>query len=329
MRARDPLSWKFWFYRGFLPALRRLGPARGDAVLGGLGRLAAALWPPRRAAHAAALARARTALRADWAPAALGAALAANAPRFLARDYPLDDPSDAAILARFDIEGDGPLRAALAEGRGAILVGSHLGAHIAAVHGLYRLGVPLRLLVQRPNHVSRELNRRFDRDDAPHRQSEFFLRRGLAPGQAVERLVRARAALRDGLAVYLTGDIPWSGPNSRPGRLLGQSQSFLAVWADLAALTRAPVFLLFCTHRPGGRYALTIDPPWTLAPGDEGGAVARYLARLDAEIAAHPADAVAHLLWPCYGPPPADARPAPALRPGRRVAPAAAPLTQC
>jgi lauroyl/myristoyl acyltransferase len=270
------------------------------------------------------------ALRAGWRPEALRAELAANSVRFLARDYPLDVPDDDAVLARFDIEGEGeaPLRAAIAEGRGAILVGSHLGAHIAAVHGLYRLGVPLRLLVQRPNHVSRYLNQRFDQDDAPHRQSEFFLRRALAPGQAVERLVRARAALRDGLAVYLTGDIPWSGPNSRPGRLLGQSRPFLAVWAELAALTRAPVFLLFCTHRPGGRFALTIDPPQTLAPGDEAAAVARYLARLDAEIAAHPADAVAHLLWPCYGPPHAQGHPAraqaqaaPALRPGRRVAP--------
>ncbi len=90
-------------------------------------------------------------------------------------------------------------------------------------------------------------------------------------------MLRARAALRDGLAVYLTGDIPWPGPNARPGRLLGQPQRFLSVWADLAVLARAPVFLVFCTHRPGGRFALTIEPPWTLAPGDEPAAVARYL----------------------------------------------------
>ena len=146
-------------------------------------------------------------------------------------------------------------------GRGAVLVGSHLGAHVAGLHWLYRRGVPLRLLVQRPGHVSGELNRRFDRIDDPHPQSGFFLRRDMATGQCVERLVRTRAALRDGLAVYLNGDIPWPGPNTRPGRLLGQHRRFLSVWTDLAALTRAPVFLIFCTHRPGGRYALTIDPP--------------------------------------------------------------------
>jgi hypothetical protein len=104
------------------------------------------------------------------------------------------------------------------------------------------------------------------------------------------------------LAVYLSGDIPWTGPNSRPGRLLGQTHAFLTVWADLAVLTSTPVFLLFCTHQPGGRFALTIDPPWTISAGEEPAAVSRYLARLGAEVAAHPADAVAYLTWPCYGP---------------------------
>jgi hypothetical protein len=186
------------------------------------------------------------------------------------------------------------------------------------VHGLYRRGVPLRLLVQRPGHVSGALNRRFDRDDVPYPQSGFFLRRGLSPVLAVERILRARAALRDGLAVYLTGDIPWEGPNSRPGRLLGQARRFQSVWADLAAQTRVPVFLVFCNHRDGGRYTMTIDPPWTLAPGDEPSAVIRYLDRLERAIAAQPADAVAHLLWPCYGPP--ARHPMLALRPSRRVA---------
>jgi lauroyl/myristoyl acyltransferase len=165
--------------------------------------------------------------------------------------------------------------------------------------------------------VSGELDRRFDRVEAQP-QSEFFLRRGLTPALATERLLRARGALREGLAVYLSGDIPWTGPNTRPGRLLGQSRTFLSVWADLAVVTRAPVFLVFCTHRPGGRYALTIEPPWSLAAGDEPAAVTRYLARLESEIATHPADAVAHLLWPCYGPPPAA--PLTDGRPSRRVA---------
>jgi lauroyl/myristoyl acyltransferase len=317
---RHLLSWKPLFYEAFLPALRLLGPARCDAVLGGLGRLHAALWPPRRRELTRALDRARGALGADWQAEDLHPGLAANAVRFLARDYPLDGGNDAEVLARFDVTGLAPLQAALAERRGAILVGSHLGGHIAALHWLYRQDLPVRLLVQRPRHVSRRLDRRFDRDE-PHPQSGFFLRRDLSPAAATERLLRARAALRAGLAVYLSGDIPWQGPNSRSGRLLGQPTTFLSVWADLAVVTRAPVFFLFCTHRPGGRYALTIESPFTLAPGDEPLAVARYLARLESEIATHPTDAVAHLLWPCYGPAvPALSGTTAAPRPSRRAA---------
>jgi hypothetical protein len=62
------------------------------------------------------------------------------------------------------------------------------------------------------------------------------------------------------------------------------------------------VIPVFCTHQPGGRLALTFDAPWNVTRGDEDRAVARYLARLEAEVLAHPADAVAHLLWHCYGP---------------------------
>ena len=110
----------------------------------------------------AALERAGAALDADWSIETTWPALAANTARFLARDYPLDRQTDEAVLSRFDVRGYERLRATLSEGRGAILVGSHLGAHIAGVHWLFRRGVPLRLLVQRPRHVSSELNRRFD-----------------------------------------------------------------------------------------------------------------------------------------------------------------------
>jgi hypothetical protein len=296
------LSWKPLFFDVLLPALRRLGPARCDAALAGLGRLLAA-WPPRRRALGLGPGAGTRGPRGRLGTADDPRALAANIPRFLARDYPLEGVPDAEVFARFDVRGAEHLDAATAGGRGVILLGSHLGGYLAAVHWLHRRGVPLRLFVQRPRHISAELRRRFDRDDGPHPQSGLFLKRGLAPAESAARTLRARAALRDGLAVYVSGDIPWASCTARPGRLLGHRRPFLSVWADLAVLTRSPVLPLFCTHRPGGRFALTIDPPWTLSAGSEDAAVARYLERLEAEILAHPADAVAHLLWPCYGPP--------------------------
>ena len=189
---RRILSWKFVFYDLLLPALRGLGPARGDAILGLLGRLVLAMRPRRARKIRAALSEPMSALDADWSIETTWPALAANTARFLARDYPLDRQTDEDVLSRFDVRGYERLRATMAEGRGAILVGSHLGAHIAGVHWLFRRGVPLRLLVQRPRHVSSELNRRFDAG-GPHPQAEMFLRRDLSPAVAVERVFRARS----------------------------------------------------------------------------------------------------------------------------------------
>ena len=122
--------------------------------------------------------------------------------------------------------------------------------------------------------------------------------------------------------MYLPGDVPGTARTPDPAGSLGQTRRVLSVWADLASVTGAPVFHVFCTHEPGGRHALAFESAGPVAPGGESAAVARYLSRLDARIAAHPASAVAHLLWPCYGPPRASTLPRPLAtsRPSRRVA---------
>jgi phosphatidylinositol dimannoside acyltransferase len=320
---RRILSWKYLFYDLILPALRLLGPRQGDALLGWLGRGVTAVQPRNRSQLRTALEHARTALDADWPIEKTLPLVAANKARFLARDYPLDSLSDQAVLERFDVKGYHQLRAAMANGRGAILVGSHLGAHIAGIHWLYRRGIPVRLLVQRPKHVSKYLIQQFD-SDRPHPQNSLFLRRNLSSTAAIERIMAARAALRDGLAIYLNGDIPWAGPNTCEVDLLGRAQRFSSIWTELAELTRAPVFLLFCTHKPGGQFGLDIEPMGQLRAGEEPAAVADYLRELQSRIANSPENAVAHLTWPCYEPQPnpisvpgkSQQRPAPAIHCG-------------
>lgn len=299
MTLRHFLSWKPLFYDAMLPALGCLGPARCDAALATMGHVTA-LWPPRRRELARSLARARQDLNTDWHLDQALNALAANTFRFLARDYPLDRLGVGDLLARFDVAGYEHVEACLRAKQGLILLGNHLGAYLAALHWLFKRGVPFRLLVQRPRHISRALQAEFDRTDGPHPQAGFLLRRRMPPAAAVERMIRARVALREGVAIYLTCDVPWSGPNARPGRLLGRTRQFLSVWANLAVLARSPVIPVFCTHLPGGRYALTFDAPIHLDPGEEDQAVARSLDRLNEEIRKHPAEAVAHLLWPRY-----------------------------
>ena len=330
MTLREISSWKFGFYRGLLPALRALGPARADAVLDMLGRSTANLWAPHRWKLASALAEIRAGLQydgsrsnrleVDWDDDLLAPELAVGCLRFLARDYLLETHDDAQALALFDTTGSEEFMTAIRENRGVVLVGSHFGAHIAAFHWLYREETPLRLMVQRPRHVSRALDRYFDRDE-PEPQADFFLARRMEPASCVARILAARGALRGGKAVYLAGDIPWSGPNGRPGRFLGQTRRLLSVWADLAAITGAPVFHVFCSHRPGGRFALALEPAGHVASGDEQVALNRYLARLEAVIAANPTDAVGHALWPCYGrPAPSPSSAVASTRPSRRAA---------
>ena len=88
------------------------------------------------------------------------------------------------------------------------LVGSHLGsARREGCTGSIAGGCRSACSCSGPKHVFAALKARFDRG-GPHPQPKLFLRRGLATGEAAERLLRAHAALRDGHAVYLNGDIP-------------------------------------------------------------------------------------------------------------------------
>ncbi|OJW23013.1 MAG: hypothetical protein BGO49_28175 [Planctomycetales bacterium 71-10] len=297
--ARRMFTWKFYFYELLLPGLGAMPPARADAIVRSAGWASTYLRPGRRARLKAAMDRVDTLLKRDGGKSGWRA-LAESAARFTARDYPLDGATDAEALARFDVAGFDAVQEALAKGRGAILVGSHLGAHVAGMHWLFRRGLPIRALVQRPKHVSRELDRRFDAASATYPQAEFFLKRDLAPAAAVERMMQARAALRDGHALYLNGDIVWDGSNTRTCRLLGREHEFLAVWAELACLTRAPVFFAFCRHLDAGRFAIEFRPLDPATPSRPERLLAAYLAEVESQVAVDPSEAVAYLTWPCY-----------------------------
>lgn len=299
---RRLLHWKFAFYELLLPLLGLLGPARCDATLCALGRAFTLLWPGRKKQLIRALQNARDALDLDEPVERLWPGLAAGTARFLARDCTLEGRTSRAALDRFEVHGYGQLQHAIENGKGAILVGSHMGAYIAGLHWLLRRGLPVRALVQRPTYISRTLSRLFDQPHELFPQSELFLRRKMPRTDSVELLLRARSALQSGVALYLCGDVPWHGPNSRPARLLGVEQPYLAIWTELAVLTRAPVFHVFCTHLPGGRFRLEIDGVGLIQPGEQAEAVADFLKQLEARIATYPAQAVAHLLWPCFHP---------------------------
>jgi lauroyl/myristoyl acyltransferase len=316
MTPRQLTSWKGWFYRILLPSLRMLGPEASDRALGAIGRLAHAAWGPRRRVIARAARRAQAVLGARFDARAFRRDLAENVARFAARDVPLEGLDDGPFHARYEVSGDRGLMEVLAAGRGVVVVGAHLGAYIPALHWMIRLGIPLRTLIQKPQHISRTLRRRLETREGFLPQATMHLRRDLSPRLSAERILQARAALRAGMAVYLCGDIPWS--SGRSGTLIGERQRVLSLWADLAAATGASVVPVFGLHRPAGRIRLSFDEPWCVRPGDEANAVARYLSRLGEVIAAEPAQAVAFWTWPGYGKAGASE---PAFRPARRPEP--------
>ena len=164
---RRVFCWKFVFFELLLPVLKILGPARCSTLLRGLGRAQARFWPGRKARLIAALRHVEQGLGLDRPIDALWPELAANMASSLARDYPLDIRSDTAALDCFDVHGEEQLRHVLHAGNGVILVGSHMGAYIPCLHWLFRKGLPIRALVQRPRHVSRTLDRMFDAGARP------------------------------------------------------------------------------------------------------------------------------------------------------------------
>ena len=319
MKLRQILTWKFLVYQMALPLLARLGPKKADSILTAMGKILIRVCPTRRRRLSDALERVN-------APADLAAELAVGELRFLARDYLLEGRSREESLKLFDVEGEEALFEALNDKKGAVLVGSHFGAHIAAFHWFYDQSLPIKIMVQRPKHITNRLARYFDAD-VTDPQSHYFLNRALAGSDCVKRLLNARNALKSGKAIYLAGDIPWRGGNTRTGQLLGRPLKFLSVWADLASNTQSPVFLVFCAHQVGGRFSLKIEPFGKVSAGSEPTAIKRYLERLDSVIIDNPADAVAHLHWPCFGPaePTLRGNAASAFRPSRKSAPIAIP----
>lgn len=301
MNLRHFLSWKSLFYGGILPALRPF-PMLADRILSATGRIGWAI-PHRRKRLVRQFAAISKSLEIPGPTRNDLSRFAANSARFTARDYLLDGLDSDAFDRQFDVIGMDHVTQCLGLGRGVVLLGSHFGAHVVGLHWLTRRDWPLRLLIQRPRHISNRLDQAFNRDAGePSAQSGFFLRRRMPPIECARRVLRVHTALRRGMAVYLSGDVPWNSRNARPARFLGREQMFLSVWADLAALTGAPVVPMFCAHRPGGRHRITFDAPWTVRPGEEGDAVIRYVRRLEAAIRDDPTDAVAHVTWPCYGP---------------------------
>lgn len=155
------------------------------------------------------------------------------------------------------VEGEQELRAALAEGKGAIVVTAHLGAWALYVTALAARGIPSALL------VGRQHNPYVDR---------FIL--GI-PGDAVKFISKGRTApreilksLQEGRAVVTVADQD-AGPRGTFAPFFGRLVSTLPLPGAIVARYRPPLFVMVGHRVAGGRHQLRLQPLPVPSASDE------------------------------------------------------------
>ena len=175
-------------------------------------------------------------------------------------------------------ESEHHLDAALAAGRGVVLLTAHLGNWEFAGRLLSSRG-------RRTAHVvlSAEQDQaleRYLRLDSP--QLRFVTRRHATSTLGL------LAALRRAELVAMQADRPTGGRGDAIVPFFGEPAAFPIGPFVLARAAGAAVVTAFCAMAPGGRYRLEIDPPIWVKPGEETSALATTVAALERVIRAYP-----------------------------------------
>lgn len=289
------------FLRRALPLFRLFPLQSATRLVSGVGRLEYRWQSKLRRAFNLAVSRGREALGCQWDLEETSRELAGNQILWRARDLLLDGASDEKARAIFDVRGREHLDAALAQGKGCLVLASHFGAHMLPAHWMYREEYPLRLYMERPRSISKYMAQRF-RDDGPLGQDKLFISRKGDPADSASSILRASRALKSGMILFLAGDVRWEGKLTAESTFLGRTFRFSSTWVVLAATTGSPVVAAFCRMRADGRYDLEFQPafqvPRDAAAGD-GPAdwVRRYLAILEDQVRRYPTNSNDYFFW--------------------------------
>ncbi|WP_435018988.1 lysophospholipid acyltransferase family protein [Tundrisphaera sp. TA3] len=287
--------------RVILPILR-LWPARlSAAFLDWIGWVDYALVPGQKDRYAEVVARARRELDRAWDDRAVARRLSSGLVTWRTRDRLLDGMSDRKALDRFIVHGKEHLDAALAEGRGAILLANHFGSHMTSSHWLFRQGYDLRLFSERPRNVSKYLGQQF-RTDGPLGQEKLFISRRSTPTEAAGSILRASRVLKAGMVLKIASDVRWHGGHTAPGHFLGKTYQFSTTWIVLAAMTGAPIVPVFARPDDRGRYILDFLPSFHVpadAPrnGEASTYVQHALDLITEQVRLHPEQSNDYFYW--------------------------------
>lgn len=288
--------------KNLLPALRALPPRAALKLVSGLGRLEYSLNFSRRRKYDAAVRQAATHFGVDWDSNVTGRELAANQFRWRARDMLLDGLSDLQAEPYFHVTGQQALEAAVARGKGVILLFNHFGSFLMPAHWIVRRGYPLRWFTERPRHISKLVSRDFA-DDGPLGQGKLFISRRLSPKEGSTAIRRAVRILQAGMIVQIAGDVRWSGARTSPGIFLGHRYSFTTTWITLAAMTGSPVVPVYSVMRPDGSCSLEFLDAFEVAPNvpknpiETARLVQQNLDAIEARIKLFPDNSLDYLFW--------------------------------
>jgi KDO2-lipid IV(A) lauroyltransferase len=298
---RRGLNIRKGFLRGCLPFIRRLPLPMASRFISGIGRMEYRVSHRLRDTFHQAVDRGQSLLGCRWDVPAVSRELAGNHVLWRTRDLLLDGATDRRAGAMFRVTGREYLDAAYGLGRGGIVLASHFGAHLLPAHWLFRENFPVRFYMERPRHISRYMARHFG-TEGPLGQDKLFISRQGVPADSASSILRAARTLKAGMLLYLAGDVRWTGQLTEESPFLGQTLRFSTTWVVLAAMTGAPIVMVFCRMEPDGRYHIEFRPAFHVpkdAPekGETGHWVRHFLAILEDQVRQYPANSNDYFFW--------------------------------
>jgi KDO2-lipid IV(A) lauroyltransferase len=255
-----------------LPVLRVLPHRLANFLLGVMGRLDLIVVPNQTRLYEAAVADGARRLGRNWNVRSVSRNLGRQTYRWRTRDLLLDGRSNARVAPWFQVSGQDRLDAAIARGKGVILLANHFGSHVLISHWMFRQGYPLRWFGERPRNVSSYLIRQLE-SDGPLGQSRLFLSRRAGVTDAASSIAQAARILNAGMILKIACDVRWTTGKVALATFLNRRESFTASWVYLAAMTGAAVVPAFCRLDEAGTYHLEFDEafevPATARRGEE------------------------------------------------------------
>jgi KDO2-lipid IV(A) lauroyltransferase len=138
--------------------------------------------------------------------------------------------------------------------------------------------------------------------DGPLGQDKLFISRQGVPADSASSILRAARTLKAGMLLYLAGDVRWTGQLTEQARFLGREMRFSTTWVVLAAMTEAPVVMVFCRMQPDGRYHIEFRPSFqvpkdTAEKGETGRWVRHFIEILEDQVRRYPENSNDYFFW--------------------------------